>query len=150
MSILYLVRHGEAQPDGPDSQRALTERGIDGVERVAAWAVRAGVSVSEIRHSGKRRAEQTAALLAARLHPAAGVHAIDGISPNDDPVAFAESIASEKNLMIVSHLPFLGFLAATLTGNALPAIAFRPATLVVLVRSEDRFFVDSVVHPEAV
>lgn len=142
--MLYLVRHGEAQPDGPDADRVLTERGIAGVERVAAWAARTGVSVHAIHHSGRRRADQTAALFAARLQPPAGVSAIDGIDPNDDPAALAIPFAP---VMIVSHLPFLAHLVATLTGAP---VLFHPCTLVALKRVEERFVIESVVSPELV
>lgn len=150
MPMLYLVRHGEARGDGPDAERALTESGVAGVERVAAWAARAHVAVDEIRHSGKRRAMQTAEILAARLQPRAGITRIDGIAPNDDPIAFARAIAREEDVLVVSHLPFLAYAAAALTGTAVPSIAFQPGTLVALARIDDRFIVEAVVHPGVV
>src|SRR5262249_38630311 len=66
---IFLVQHGEAKPENEDSERSLTERGTETVERVADWAARMGIKVDEIRHSGKRRAEQTATSFAKRLHP---------------------------------------------------------------------------------
>ena len=67
---LYLVQHGEAKPESEDPERPLTDRGEETVRRMAAWAAQVGLKVDEIRHSGKRRAEQTASLLAERLSPA--------------------------------------------------------------------------------
>ena len=64
---LFLVQHGEAIPETEDSERSLTERGAETVERMADWAARNGIKVEEIRHSGKRRAEQTATIFAQRL-----------------------------------------------------------------------------------
>ena len=58
---LLLVQHGEAKTEAEDPVRPLTERGADAVRSMAVWAARAGVKVDQIRHSGKRRAEQTAA-----------------------------------------------------------------------------------------
>ena len=133
--MLYLVRHGEAIPDGP-----LTDRGVAAVERVAAWAARTDVSVKAIHHSGKRRAQQTADLFAARLH--APVSAIAGISPNDEPLALA---LPDTPCMIVSHLPFLANLTAALTRGA--PVVFHPCTLVALTRAEDRYAIEWVVHP---
>ena len=57
---LYLVQHGEAKSKTEDPQRPLTERGREDVARVAAFAASAGLQVGQIRHSGKRRAEETA------------------------------------------------------------------------------------------
>lgn len=147
MPTLYLVRHGEAFGDGPDSERALTDRGIADVERVAAWAARANVSVRSIHHSGKRRAEQTAAIFAAHLRPPAGVSPMSGLHPNDDPAAL---VVPDLPAMIVSHLPFLAHLTAALTGTAVPNVAFRPSTLVALTRMEEGFVIECVVHPGVV
>jgi phosphohistidine phosphatase len=144
--MLYLVRHGEARTDGPDNDRTLTEHGVAGVERVAEWIARTGATVNEIRHSGKRRAEQTASILAARLN-AASVVAIAGIAPNDDPVAFAQSIADDESVMIVSHLPFLAYVVATLLGTERAIVDFHPATVVALQRVQGGFVIDFVVHP---
>lgn len=146
MADIYLLRHGEARGDGPDSARTLTESGAAGVERLAAWAARANITVNEIRHSGKRRAEQTAEIMARHLRCA--VRQIDGISPNDDPERFAEEIAFEDEpVMIVSHLPFLGNAVAALTRVHMPVADFHPATLVALVRVDERFVIDFVVYP---
>lgn len=151
MPNLYLVRHGEARNDAPDDARALTERGASEVGRIAAWAARAEIAPVEIRHSGKRRAQQTAELFAASLHPERGVHEMRGIAPNDDPVAFAQSIAHESDaVLIVSHLPFLAHVVAALVGSELPVVDFHPATLVALVQMHDRFVIDCVVHPGVV
>ena len=63
---LYLVQHGEAKSEAEDPERPLTLQDIEAVRRMASWASQVGVRVDQIRHSGKRRAEQTAALLAER------------------------------------------------------------------------------------
>src|ERR1700680_1711565 len=59
--VLYIVRHGLAQTQGED--RSLTDTGHDEIEVIARWAAGAGVEPRQIRHSGKRRAEQTASIL---------------------------------------------------------------------------------------
>ena len=140
--MLYLLRHGEA-----DANDTLTERGIAGVERIAEWAARAGIVVSEIRHSGKHRAEQTAAIVGARLQPPHGVQRIAGIQPNDDPIAFAQSLHDDESVLVVSHLPFLAHLTATLVGSDQPIVDFHPATLVALARVVGGWVIDAVVHP---
>src|SRR5262245_49775531 len=79
---LDLVRHGEAKPESEDPERSLTDRGEETVRRMAAWGAQVGLRVDQIRHGGKRRAEQTADLLGARLNPAQGVIAVEGLKPN--------------------------------------------------------------------
>jgi phosphohistidine phosphatase len=73
---LYLVQHGEAKPESEHPERPLTERGTETVRRMASWAAQVGLKLAQIRHSGKRRAEQTATLLAERLDPTNGVIAV--------------------------------------------------------------------------
>ena len=109
-------------------------------------AVRAGLQVKEIRHSHKKRAQQTAEIFAKHLKCEA--KPIDGISPNDDAEAFAESV--EDGVLFVSHLPFLSYAVSTLVGNPRPTIDLHPATLVGLVRIDEHYLVDFVIHPALV
>jgi phosphohistidine phosphatase len=147
MPHLYLLRHGEAQSDGPDNARALTQRGAANVERLAAWAARAGLKVSEIRHSPKTRARQTAEIFARHLKCEA--IEIDGITPNDDAAAFVRSLDGD-GVMYVSHLPFLSYAVSALAGTPRPVVDFHPATLVGLVRVDEHYLVDFVIHPAVV
>ena len=60
---LYLIRHGEAA--GGEMDPGLSARGINDVWRIAAFLRdRAGVRPVEILHSTKRRARETASILA--------------------------------------------------------------------------------------
>jgi phosphohistidine phosphatase len=131
---VYLVRHGEARTDGDDAQRTLTERGEREVEAIATWAAARGVRVDEIRHSGKTRAAQTAAILSRHLGSPAV--AASGLAPNDDPRAFAIGSGS---VMIVSHLPFLGRLAShLLIGDPdREIIVFQAAGMARLIQAEN-------------
>lgn len=81
MVKLFLIQHGEAKTKDEDPAKPLTEHGAAVVETMAAWAARAGVQVSEIRHSGKRRAEQTADIFGRHLPPDRGVVAANGSEP---------------------------------------------------------------------
>ena len=85
------------------------------MERVAAFAQGAGVEVFQIRHSGKRRAEETATVLAQYLTPAGGVAASPGLAPRDDASRVAELLNREtKPLMFVGHRPFMDRLVGLL------------------------------------
>jgi phosphohistidine phosphatase len=149
--VVYLVQHGEAEPKAKDPERPLTGPGRETVERVAAWAAGVGVRANQIRHSGKLRAEQTAALFAEKLEPHEGVAARSGLGPNDDVQPVAEELAEcTSSVMIVGHLPFLSRLAGALLADdpERPLIRFRNGGLVGLVREEDRWQVGCVVPPE--
>jgi phosphohistidine phosphatase len=115
---LYLVRHGEALDKGQDPSRPLTAQGRRDVESVAGLLKRAGIDVYQIRHSGKRRAEETAEILGQFLQPAGGIMAVSGLAPNDDVRAQAELLKLENRpLMLVGHLPFLERLLSLLVAG---------------------------------
>ncbi len=147
----YLVQHGEAEPKTRDPRRGLTVVGRETAERVAAWAARAGLAVQQIRHSGKLRAEQTAAVFAEALRPSRGSVAWPALGPQDDVEPLAEELAGcPYPVMIVGHLPFL----ARLTGEMLVGdpeqefVRFRNAGLVGLAREDAHWRLVCVLPPE--
>ena len=133
----YLVRHGEAVPSVVDPARPLTERGRDDVERVATFSRSVGVEVSQICHSGKRRAEETAAIFAEHLAPAGGLALVPALRPDDDvrPVAEVLNQAAEP-LMLVGHYPHLVRLAGLLLADdkRRPVVDFRMGAIACLER----------------
>ena len=123
---LYLVQHGDAKPKSEDPERPLTEQGRKDVAQVAAFAQRADVQVSQIRHSGKRRAEETATILAEYLVPAGGVVALPGLAPKDDTDRVAELLNREtRPLMLVGHRPFMDRLAGLLVADSQDRVVVR-------------------------
>jgi phosphohistidine phosphatase len=150
---LYLVQHGEAKSKAEDPQRPLTERGREEVQRVAAFAAKASLKVSQVRHSGKRRAEETASILAEHLSPAEGVLAISGLAPMDDVRPIAQALGKETApLMLVGHLPFMDRLAGLLVmgdpDNS--AVRFRMGGIVCLEGAGHDWAVKWVIRPELV
>ena len=71
------------------------------------WPAAIRVKVSLIRQSGKKRARQTAEILADALNPASGVAEVGGLKPLDDVAAVAAAIDAAANTMLVGHLPFM-------------------------------------------
>jgi phosphohistidine phosphatase len=134
---LYLARHGEPTSEAEDQQRPLTARGREEVRRVGAAAARLGLRPAEIRHSGKRRAAQTAEIFAEALGLGDAVVAASGLAPNDDvrPVAAALAAISQS-VMLVGHLPFLSRLASLLlVGDPdRPLVQFPMGGIVCLAR----------------
>lgn len=102
---IYLVQHGKCNPEETDPERSLTPAGIEEVRRIAGVARGYGVGVTRIRHSGKKRAQQTADMLAAALG-GAPVETMAGMNPNDDVARFAATLAND-GCMYVGHLPFM-------------------------------------------
>jgi phosphohistidine phosphatase len=147
---IYLVQHGAAEPKSVDPARPLAERGREETGQVAAFAARLGLEVDQIRHSGKTRAEQTAAILGQALSPPGGVLAVSGLAPKDDVRAMAETLARETGpVMLVGHLPFLPRLAGLLlTGDPdRTVVQFLNSGIVCLVRGEEGWAVAWIITP---
>jgi len=115
---LYLVRHGEAGNGAEDSERSLTENGRQMVEKTASFLAKQHPRIDQIRHSGKKRAEETARIFAQHLSPSGGTLAIPGLAPNGDVEAMVEIVEHESGIiMLVGHLPFLNRMASLLLLN---------------------------------
>ncbi len=122
---LYLVQHGKSLSKDIDPERGLSDEGRAVVEHIANVARDYGVRVAEIKHSGKKRAQQTAEIFASALKPELGVEAADGINPTDDVPLFSKNIEFDRDLMIVGHLPFLERLISYLITGWIERPVFR-------------------------
>jgi len=149
---LYLVQHGEAKSEAEDPERSLTIRGEEETRKVSGAAKRLDIRPSRIYHSGKKRAEETAGIIAAALD--LSVQAGKGLNPNDDVRPWVERISGEgEDLMIVGHLPFLEKLASFLVcgDEGARAVMFRYSAIVCLEKKESgRWAVGRVIKPEMV
>jgi len=148
---LYLVQHGDAQPEEVDPDRPLTPKGRADVARVAALAAKLGVRVAEILHSDKRRAVETAEEFSRAL--GAPRRQLADMGPNDDINPMRREASSRaESYMLIGHLPFLSRLAGNLTclDESLQIVAFQLGGLVRLDRHADgRFSVVWAIPPEA-
>jgi phosphohistidine phosphatase len=149
---LYLVQHGEAVPEEVDPARPLSPSGQADVARIAAFLATGAVRVGRIMHSGKRRAEQTAEILGAALGSAP--EACAGLNPTDPTDSVArEAAAWDRDVMLVSHLPFMAKLASRLVAGHEDAgvVAFQPGTVVCLERGEQQHWTIAwMIRPELV
>lgn len=131
---IFLVQHGKSLSKELDPEQGLSPEGISDVERIADVARGYGVHVASISHSGKKRALQTAEIFYSALRPVGDVQEKLGLKPLDDVRAFADSLKSQDDLMIVGHLPFMERLASFLiTGDIeKPVLKFQNGGIVCL------------------
>ena len=136
---LYLVQHGKSLSKDVDPDQGLSEDGTAETRRIAQVARDYQVNVSNIKQSGKKRARQTAEILAAALKPAGGVEEVSGLKPLDEVSAFAASIDAAADTMLVGHLPFMERMTSYLvTGSADKAIfKFQNSGIVCLEKDPD-------------
>ncbi len=147
---LYLVRHADPKSEAEDPERSLSDLGERQADRVGRFALDAGVKVNQIRHSGKKRAEETAGIVGRHLSPPKGVVATSGIAPMDDVVPVAEMLASEEDdIMLVGHLPFMNRLVSQLVFSIpdCAAVDFPKAGMVCLIRETGGWTIDWFVNP---
>lgn len=146
MPSLVIVRHGEALPGPSDAERALSEQGKRQVERLASHLSGRLDPIGEIRHSGLRRARETAEILAATIPPHRGLRSDESLRPNGDPdVILAQLEDGGPSLMLVSHMPLVETLvSALLRGRTIP---FRTATAALLSNRSGTWHLDAIVGP---
>jgi len=146
------MQHGEAKSEAEDPERSLTVKGEEETRKISSSVKKRGIRPSRIYQSGKKRAEQTAGIIARALDlsPKLG----QALNPNDDVRPWAERISREtENLMLVGHLPFLEKLASFLVcgDEGAKAVLFRYSAILCLEKKESgRWAVDWVLKPEMV
>lgn len=150
--LLYLIQHAEAKREEEDPLRGLTNKGFQDIKNVAPYAAKLNIKLSQIFHSGKTRALQTAQVLADHLRPEKGIAETDGLAPMDEPEIWAEHIQKmDEDIMLVGHLPHLGRLTSLLLcGDKERGIVdFKMAGIVCLKKFEDgHWAVEWMIIPE--
>jgi phosphohistidine phosphatase len=112
---LYLVRHGENNPVEIDPDKNLSPKGREEIVKMADFLKSAAVFVDAVYHSGKARALQTAEILAPAVQLSGKVSLHKDLQPDSKPEKIAAELeGTNKDLMLVGHLPYLGKLASLL------------------------------------
>lgn len=136
---LFLVQHGKSLTKDIDPEQGLSSEGVSDVTRIAEVARGYQIHVDSIRHSGKKRAQETAEILASFLKPEFGVYAVEGLKPLDDVSKIVPALNTDENTMFVGHLPFMQrLLSLLIIKNAdIPIFAFQNGGIVALEQHSD-------------
>ncbi len=152
--LLYLVQHAEAKSEKEDPARGLSEKGIQNITKVAHCVSKFDLKVSQIFHSGKARAMQTARVLADSLKMEKDLIEADGLAPMDDPKLWFDRLAGmNEDMMLVGHLPHLNkFSSLLLCGNQDANIVdFKMGGIVCLDRLDNgNWWVEWMITPEVI
>jgi len=118
------MRHGQANPVGTnDSQRELTEQGVNEAAIMAGWINRNRINIEQLFVSPFVRAQQTAETVTNVLEQEVASKTLNFITPSGNAKEVHDYIDglchSQKvdNVLIVSHMPLVSYLVAELTVN---------------------------------
>jgi phosphohistidine phosphatase len=145
---LYFAQHGLALDETENPERPLSEAGIKQTIAVARHLRSSRAAISQIFHSGKLRALQTAEIFATTLNLKA-VSKLEHISPNDD-IHLIEQQLCINNALYIGHLPHLGDLVSYLvTSNKKPnIISFQNSAVVCLEKTGNSYYLRWYLTPE--
>ena len=145
---LYFAQHGLAIDKADDPERPLSKPGIEQTKGIATHLQRSAIPLSQIFHSGKLRAAQTAEIIAS-ICGVESISVIDNLSPNDD-VTLTEKELNINDALYVGHLPHLEKLIAYLvTGNKDENIfKFKNSAIVCLEKSDYSYQIKWTLSPD--
>ena len=117
---IYIMRHGQAGMNAKtDELRPLTEQGIEESLQMASWlSPQLSGPFDRVIHSNYLRARQTWQTICTELPDAKVVEESGDITPYGDPAFVASYLTTlaeqHKQLLLVSHLPLVGYLVQSL------------------------------------
>ncbi|WP_411991628.1 phosphohistidine phosphatase SixA [Agarivorans sp. DSG3-1] len=149
---VFIMRHGEAEMfAASDSERALNQSGLNEVGKMGGYLASKLKQLDYVLVSPYLRAQQTWQRLAKSLPEAAQVIELKELTPSGDEmavVALINELALESpngSLLVVSHLPLVGFIVEGLVADAGAPLFSTAAVAEVNVAEENSFI--SLQHP---
>lgn len=132
---LYLMRHGDYASS--DITKPLTQKGVDDINRIVSYLQEHGAQVEEIWHSPKMRAVESAEIMG-KVLGCEFLQEKEYLTPNASPRQALEDLVDiNKDMAIVSHLPFIPHLLSELFPGKMSAFIALPASSVVIVERVD-------------
>ena len=127
---IYLIQHGEAYAEDQDPERSLTPGGEDQIRSSGKALRKLGVDVDLIISSPKKRARQTAEIVAEELdYPKEGIEVtkdLEPLAPSEDAIGYLKQFQDRGKVLLAGHLPSLGEIASNLMSEGTPvAIHFE-------------------------
>jgi len=119
---IYLLRHGiatEREDPATDSQRPLTSKGRDQMEKIAEALNELKLKPDLILSSPYVRADQTATILAKELKMKKHLQYTDLLTPEANPETLIAAIQKDykvDELVLVGHYPHIGLLLEDFLG----------------------------------
>lgn len=126
---IYMMQHGEALTKEKDPQRGLSPEGERQIELSAQALNRIGITFDLIISSPKKRAKQTAEIVAKELgYPIDKIkvsETFEPLSPPTDAISYLKSFIDKGSIFIAGHLPSLAEIASELISEGHIFIQFQ-------------------------
>lgn len=123
---VFIMRHGDAALNAPsDAQRPLTLCGQDESRQMASWLNDQSVDIERILVSPYLRAGQTLAVVREVMMLPAEQEVMPELTPGGDAAficCYLQALAKEDcaAVLVISHLPLVGYLVAELCPGQCP------------------------------
>ena len=115
------MQHGEAYSEDQDPERSLTPNGEEQIRSSGKALKKLGVDVDLIVSSPKKRARQTAEIVAGELGYSEEMIEVTGtlepLAPSDDLIAYLRRFGDRRKMLLAGHLPSLGKIASGLVSE---------------------------------
>lgn len=152
MMKLYIMRHGQAESlPNSKGQRPLSPVGVAELEALARALEPKSLQISHVMHSEKRRAEETAKIMAKAIAKDQSMACSPLLNPDKDIDDLLIDIeAWHDDTLLVGHMPCVSQLVSQLVtgGQFIDVVRFAPGTLVCLERyDQSQWIVNWVLRP---
>ena len=118
---IYLMQHGEAYPEDQDPERSLTPKGEEQIRSTGKALKKLGVDVDLMVSSPKKRARQTAEIVAGELDSSKDgieiTESLEPLAPSEDLIAYLRRFGDRRKVLLAGHLPSLGRIASGLVSE---------------------------------
>lgn len=125
---IYLMQHGESYPKDKDPERSLTPQGEEQIHLSAKALKKMDVTFDLIISSPKKRAQQTAEIVATELgYPQDEIKVTETLEPTvpaEDALSYLRSLGLKNQIFLAGHLPSLGKIASALVSDT-SHVSFR-------------------------
>lgn len=123
---VFIMRHGEAALDAAsDSVRPLTHCGCNDTRQMASWFQSQSLKIEHVLVSPYLRAVQTLAIVRQEMTLPEEEEVLAELTPEGDPASVAcylNALAGKeiKAVLLISHLPLVGYLVSELCPQEAP------------------------------
>ena len=142
---IYLVRHGAAYDKEDDPERHLNSDGVSQCHLTGRAVKRLDIQFDLIVSSPIARARQTAEIIAEETgYSRAEIKITEKLEPTvlpNETLSYLNDFADVKRILLVGHLPLLGYLASELLINTSQIqFYFEPASVCKINTEQPRAF----------